>query len=227
MAQVKQNDFIEIDYTGRTKDDNFVFDTTEKSVAQKAGLSDQKSDFSPSIVCVGQGHLLPGLDKRLVGLEVGKSHIIEVPMDEAFGKRDAKMIRMIPLNRFQKQRINPVPGLQINIDGAYGTVKTVSGGRCIVDFNHFLSGKDLVYDMKINKIVTDDKQKLDALMRMYMHSSDSKIEINADTANITYKSAHHGHSHPKEPLVEIAKEVMPHIKTINLTEEKAEKPHSH
>ena len=29
----------------------------------------------------------------------------------------------------------------------------MSGGRCLVDFNHPLSGKDLVYDVRINKIV--------------------------------------------------------------------------
>jgi FKBP-type peptidyl-prolyl cis-trans isomerase 2 len=225
MTHVKENDFIEIEYTGRTKDDKSVFDTTEKSVAEKEGLMDQKSVFEPSIVCIGQGHLLPGLDKRLVGKEAGKTYSIEVPMDEAFGKRDAKMIQMIPLNRFHRQRINPVPGLQLNIDGAYGTVKTVSGGRCIVDFNHFLAGKDLVYDIRINKVVTDDKGKLDALMKMYMHAAESKIEINGDAVNITYKSAHHGHAHPKEPLVEIAKKVLPHIKTINLTEEKPAKAH--
>ncbi len=223
MTQVKQNDFLEIDYTGRTKDDNVVFDTTEKSVAQKEGLMDQKSQFLPSIVCVGHGHLLPGLDSALSGKEAGQTHLIEVPVDKAFGKRDAKLIQMIPLNRFHKQKINPVPGLQLNIDGAFGTVKTVSGGRCVVDFNHPLSGKDLIYSVKINKIVTDDKQKLDALMKIYMHASESKIEITGDIANITYKSAHHGHSHPKEPLLEIAKQVIPNIKTINLTEEKASK----
>ena len=48
------------------------------------------------------------------------------------------------MSAFKKENITTQPGLQITVDEAVGMVKTVSGGRVIVDFNHPLSGKDIV-----------------------------------------------------------------------------------
>ena len=48
MTTVKKHDFIEIDYTGKTKDDNFIFDTTEENVAKDNDLYEQKSEYSTS-----------------------------------------------------------------------------------------------------------------------------------------------------------------------------------
>ena len=59
----------------------------------------------------------------------------------------------------QAAKIQPIPGLQLNIDGSFGVVKPSAADACLVDFNHPLAGKDLVYDVKINKIGRDDKEK--------------------------------------------------------------------
>ncbi|EFK97351.1 peptidylprolyl isomerase FKBP-type, partial [sediment metagenome] len=48
-----------------------------------------------------------------------------------------------------KDSIRPMPGLPVNIDGMYGIIRTVAGGRVIVDFNHPLSGKEIVYNSKL------------------------------------------------------------------------------
>ena len=46
---------------------------------------------------------------------------------------------------FKKQNIIPYLGLQVNIDGILGIIRTVTPGRAIIDFNHPLSGKNLIY----------------------------------------------------------------------------------
>ena len=62
----------------------------------------------------------------------------------------------LPFNAFKKQGIMPEPGMQVNVDNMTGIIKTAAGGRCLVDFNHPLSGKDLVYTIKVNKIIEDE-----------------------------------------------------------------------
>ena len=144
MIVVKYHDFVEIEYTGRTKDDNSIFDTTEEKVAKENGVYDKHVSYSPVIVCIGQNNILKALDDQMIGKETGKEYVFEISSEEAFGKRDAKLIQLIPAKKFRQQKIQPFPGLQLNIDGIFGIVKTVSGGRILVDFNHPLAGKDIV-----------------------------------------------------------------------------------
>ena len=105
----------------------------------------------------------------------------------AFGRKDARLIQLIPAGKFRQQNIQPVPGLQLNIDGVFGIVKTVSGGRVLVDFNHPLAGKDLVYDVRISRIVEDDKEKLKALLKIHMQIKDAEIEIKDSSAEVRLK----------------------------------------
>ena len=82
----------------------------------------------------------------------------------AFGKRYPKLLQLIPTKKLTDNKITPFPGLQINVDGQIATIKTVSGGRVMADFNHSLAGKDVSYDIKILREVTDDLEKAKALL---------------------------------------------------------------
>ena len=157
MTIIKEHDFVEIEYTGRIKEDGAVFDTTEENVAKENGLYDKKGNYSPIVICVGKNKILKALEEQIIGKETGNKYTFEIKRENAFGKKDAKLIRLIPTNKFRQQNIQPLPGLQLNIDGVFGVIKTVSGGRCLVDFNHPLAGKDIVYTVNLNKVVKDTK----------------------------------------------------------------------
>ena len=187
MAVVKKHDFVEIEYTGMIREDNAIFDTTEEKVAKENGVYDKNSDYSPAVICIGEGNLLKALDEQLVGKETGREYRIDVDSGNAFGRKDARLIQLIPAGKFRQQNIQPVPGLQLNIDGVFGIVKTVSGGRVLVDFNHPLAGKDLVYDVRISRIVEDDKEKLKALLKIHMQIKDAEIEIKDSSAEVRLK----------------------------------------
>ncbi|MAG78679.1 peptidylprolyl isomerase [archaeon] len=155
--KVKKGDFVELDFVGRLEDGK-VFDLNNKEVAEKEGL---KHSLDRVVVCVGEREVVKGLDDSLVDKEVGKDFKVDVPAEKAFGKRDGKLFQLIAANKFKDQEIRPFPGLQINIDGMVGIIKTVSGGRVMVDFNHPLAGRDLKYDAKILKIVDDVNDKVE------------------------------------------------------------------
>jgi len=109
--------------------------------------------------------VLPGLDEKMEGLDIGK-HTINLEDVHAFGKKDAKLVTLLPMSLFKKQEIKPFAGLELNIDGRLGIVRSVSGGRVLVDFNHPLASKDIIYDLDIKKIITDNKEKMQALLKL-------------------------------------------------------------
>ena len=159
MAKIKKNDFVEVDFTGKIKETGEIFDTTVKKVADENKLTD-KADYKPVIVCVSQGHIFKKIENSLIGKEAGRKYKVELEPEESFGKKSAKLIRLVPTSAFRKQKINPVPGLGINIDNQLGIIRTVNGGRCMVDFNHPLSGKALIeMDLRINEFKIEKKDK--------------------------------------------------------------------
>ena len=181
---IKEKDFIEIEYTGKTKD-NLVFDTTDEKLAKDSGLNSEGQKFGPVVICLGEGHILKSLDNDLAGKEVGKEYTIEITAERAFGKKSAKMVQLIATNKFTKEGITPQIGLQVNVDGMFGTVRTVAGGRTMVDFNHPLAGQDVIYTIKVNKEVTDLKDKAQGLVNLQFGVNNGTVE--AKEGEITIK----------------------------------------
>lgn len=212
MATIKKHDFVEIEYTGRIKEDGTIFDTTQEKIAKENNVYDKNNDYSPVIICVGENNILKSLEEQMIGKETGKEYTFDISSENAFGKKDAKLIQLIPTSKFRQQNIQPIPGLQLNIDGVFGVVKTASGGRCLVDFNHPLAGKDLIYDVKINGVIYDDKDKLKSLLKMHLHIKDAEIEINDNNVNIKLKN-----DVPKqaqEEFKKIVERTIPNIKNV-------------
>ena len=119
--------------------------------------------------------LVPGLEKAIIGKEPSSFSITLQPED-AFGKKDAKLIQLIPTKKFTENKINPGPGLQVNVDGSVGIVKTVSGGRTVVDFNHPLSGKVITYDITINRIVEDQQEQVNAVLHSMLGHVEAEVK---------------------------------------------------
>lgn len=174
--KVKFHDFVELDYTGKL-DDGSVFDTTEEKVAKEHGFFNEKMKFGPAVVCVGEQQLLPGLDAELVDKEIGKEYSTKLPTEKAFGKRDIKNLKIIPMSTFREHKMEPHPGLQIDVDGQRGTVTRVSGGRVIVNFNHPLAGKDIIYEFKVHRRITEPVEQIRFFLNTSLQLPIDKIQV--------------------------------------------------
>ncbi|MEM4267346.1 MAG: peptidylprolyl isomerase [Candidatus Woesearchaeota archaeon] len=208
---IKQGDFIEIEYTGKIKDSQMVFDTTVESVAKENDMHDPGRKYGGVVVCIGQGNILPGLEKKLIGKEENKEYTIELSPEEGFGKKSAKLIQLISTSKFRKDNIEPYPGMQVNVDGNIGIVKTVTGGRTLVDFNHPLASKDIVYDVKILRVLTDDLEKAKGYLSHII--GDAEVELNEGVLKVASKN-----KIPKEIVSLIEKKIKEIIPTINKVE---------
>jgi FKBP-type peptidyl-prolyl cis-trans isomerase 2 len=186
MEKVKKGDFVEIEYTGTLADSGEVFDTTSEKVAKEHEMWSKDDTFGSRVICLGENQVLQGIDANLIGREPGMEYTFTLKPEEAFGKKDAKLIQLIPTAKFRKEKIEPEVGLQINIDGAMGTVRSVAGGRTLVDFNHPLSGKDVVYTVNLIKVIDQNEDKIKAVIKNEL-GQDAEVNVVEKSVSITLK----------------------------------------
>ncbi|MFP4117328.1 MAG: peptidylprolyl isomerase [Candidatus Woesearchaeota archaeon] len=187
MEKVKEGDFVKLEYTGSVKTDGYIFDTTSKDVAKENDIFNAQATYGPVTVCLGKAMVIKGLEDALIGKELGFEGKVEVPPDDAFGKKDPKLMKLIPTSKFKKHNVNPQPGLQVDVDGSMGFIRTVTGGRTIVDFNHPLSGKELEYDVKILNKVTDIREQISSVLTMKLNIKPDNYVIDLDDKKVSIK----------------------------------------
>jgi FKBP-type peptidyl-prolyl cis-trans isomerase 2 len=179
---MKKGDFVEIDFVGRLETTGEVFDLTSEEDARKEGIYNPKQKYKPSLVVIGSNMAVPGVEKSLEHMQVGDEKEFSVPPGEAFGQRDMKMIRIFSMSKFIKEKISPVPGMFVDIDGMRTKVLSVAGGRVRVDFNHPLAGKTLLYKVKVVRQLTDTEEKAQSLLSYY--GIKCEVKIDGHTLNI-------------------------------------------
>jgi FKBP-type peptidyl-prolyl cis-trans isomerase SlyD len=177
---IKEGDFIRLSYTGKVGDN--VFDTTNEEEAKKAGIHSQNAVYGPVTICVGQKHVIIGLDEELVGKKAGAEGTVTVPPEKAFGERDPKRIQSFPKNQFKEK---PVRGMAVKLgEQGEGTVVDIIGSKVIVDFNAPLAGATLTYSYKIEENATEPLEQLKGLVRLYA-GRDMEITMDGDKATVT------------------------------------------
>jgi len=168
---IQKKDFIEIKFTGKTKEGE-IFDSNIEEDLKKIN---PELKATPLIICIGEGMFLKGVEEFLIGKDVG-DYEIPLSSENAFGKRNVKLIQRIPLRIFHEQKLNPIPGIIFNFDGRLAKILTISGGRVIVDFNNPVAGKDVVYHLKVIRKIEDLKEKIKAFNK-FLFKKEFKVEL--------------------------------------------------
>ena len=180
MEKIQKNDFVEIEFTGRSQ--GKIFDTTHPEEAHEVGF--EKLDVKPLIISIGNDMLLKGLDEQLEGRELNKEYVIPLSPEKAFGKRNPQLLKTYSLNSFRKNKIDPYPGMTLQLDNSPAKVLSVTGGRVTVDFNNPLAGKDVEYTIKANKKIIDDKNKINALQDYFFRQ---RFEFEIEGKKVVFK----------------------------------------
>lgn len=178
-------DFVRIDYTAKRLSDDAVVYTTDEKAAKDAGIYNKDSKYAAQLVVVGKESVIKGVDKELRKMNVGESKKIEVSPEEAFGERREDLVTVMHLADFRKRDIDPQPGMQVDLDGVVAVVKSVSGGRVVVDANHPLAGEKLAYDVKVVEKVDGEEKRVGALAEAYNLKPDS-VSASGKTAKVSF-----------------------------------------
>jgi peptidylprolyl isomerase len=141
MQQVKKGDKVKIHYHGKLEDG-----TTFDSSAGREPL-----EFE-----VGSGMVIAGFDDGVTGMTVGEKKTITIPPHEAYGESNADMIMEFPRERFPED-MEPEVGMQLNMSDNQGnqfpvTIVEVKDEVAILDANHHLAGKTLIFDLELVNI---------------------------------------------------------------------------
>lgn len=114
---------------------------------------DSTYESKPATFVVGDRNLLEGFEKLLFGLSPGDKNTFDVLPEQGFGQPNPNNVQEIPRGAFDEQ-IELSEGLLVSFADANnkelpGVVQSFDNENVVVDFNHPLAGRNLVFDVEI------------------------------------------------------------------------------
>ncbi len=141
MVQAKHGDTVKVHYTGKLEDGT-VFDSSENR--------------EPLEFTIGEGRIIPGFERALVGMSPGESKAEKVLADQAFGPYREELVLEV-----DRQRIPADVKLEVgkrlkfrlaNDQATQALVTDVSESKVTVDANHPLARTDVIFNIQLLEI---------------------------------------------------------------------------
>ncbi len=117
----------------------------------------------PLIYTHGSKEIVPGLEKQLTGLQLGDTKKIEVSPEEGFGTLDPNRVQEVPKEIIPEEAREV--GKTLRGRGPDGQIKfaqviEIKDKTVTVDLNHPLAGQKLFFDVKVLKVETEERHKV-------------------------------------------------------------------
>lgn len=146
MNTVKDGDTVKIEFTG-TLEDGSEFD---------CNVGGEPLEFT-----LGQGKMMPGLERAVLGMAEGESGSVVIAPEEAFGPRLDELVFEELRSAFPDDQ-ELVVGMTIVAEGPNGEqipLHLVELGEETVklDANHPLAGENLQFELKVLELRTGSK----------------------------------------------------------------------
>ncbi|MDX1617156.1 MAG: peptidylprolyl isomerase [Balneolaceae bacterium] len=142
MSKVKEGDKVKVHYTGTLKDGT-VFDSSRER--------------EPIEFTLGDGQLIPGFEKAVIGMSEGDSTTVDIPSDEAYGERRDDLEIEVAKEELPDE-VEPEIGVQLQVkqnDSGRAIpvrISKISDEMVTLDANHPLAGKDLTFEIELVEI---------------------------------------------------------------------------
>ena len=109
----------------------------------------------PLVFMFGKGQIIPGLENGIVNMAIGERGDILVNPTDAYGEYNDEATQEVPADQFAGIELDL--GMTLYGQGEDGgtvqvTVKELKGETVVIDFNHPLAGKELMFSVAINNI---------------------------------------------------------------------------
>ncbi len=141
MNQVKENNTVKVHYTGKLSDGQ-VFDSSEGK--------------EPLEFTLGKGQIIPGFEKGLIDMKLNEKKTITIAKEEAYGDINDDLRQEVKRTQLP-QDITPEVGMGLVSKSPDGQemnllVVEVREESIVIDGNHPLAGKDLIFDLEVVEI---------------------------------------------------------------------------
>lgn len=142
MSQVKANDTVKVHYTGKLTDGQ-VFDSS---------LEREPLEFT-----LGKGMLIPGFENGIMDMAVNEKKTLEIPAEEAYGEVRPELVQEVLKSELPAE-IEPKVGMGLVSKAPDGreiplVVSEIKENSIMVDANHPLAGKDLIFEVEVIEIL--------------------------------------------------------------------------
>jgi FKBP-type peptidyl-prolyl cis-trans isomerase SlyD len=150
-----ENSYVVIKYTVRLEDGEIIKGDPAKGLAHMEFVT-------------GYNQVISGLESRLIGMSTGDTGQISVPPEEGFGLNDPTLIQEKLYKDFPEGR-NLEEGRWVratNPDHHVTFGYFVLGkkpDRVILDYNHPLAGKTLIYEFAVEEVREASREELEIL----------------------------------------------------------------
>jgi peptidylprolyl isomerase len=143
MSHAQKGNKVKVHYTGRLADGT-VFDSSRGR--------------DPLEFTLGSGMVIVGFDNGVTGLKVGESKTVEIPAAEAYGEARPEMIIRVPKAAVPPEMVLAV-GQELGLPQGNGSavpviVTEITDSEIVLDANHRLAGKDLIFDLELMEILS-------------------------------------------------------------------------
>jgi FKBP-type peptidyl-prolyl cis-trans isomerase SlyD len=131
-----------------------VFETTDVDVALEEGIYHDQRDFKPLEFRVGEGHVIPGIDRAVQELEQGETTTVVLDAAEAYGQRNDRDAVTVSREALA-DRSGKDPAVDDFVrseNGDVGWVSEVSADTVTVDFNHELAGETVEFEIRLLEV---------------------------------------------------------------------------
>jgi len=131
-----------VHYTGRLEDGS-VFDSSR--------------DKEPMTVPIGLQRVIPGFEAALKEMTAGESRKVTIPPARAYGPYREDLVTEVPRVKFNKD-LTLREGQFLQLTNPMGIVtkvrvKALEGEKVVLDANHPLAGKTLLFDIEVLEIL--------------------------------------------------------------------------
>src|SRR4029453_16203184 len=117
----------------------------------------------PLVYTHGAHQIVPGLEKNLAGVKGGETKHIVVSPEEGYGQIDPKRTQEVEKDKIPEgaRKVgSKLTGRGPNGQMMFAEVKEIKDKTAILDMNHPLGGKKLIFDVKVLKV--EDAPKIEA-----------------------------------------------------------------
>lgn len=138
MNGARQGDIVRIHFTGRLED-GAVFGSSENE--------------APIELTLGSEQMIVGLDRALVGMQVGEKKTVTVAEEEGFGPRRPELQQQVPRAALPENvRVGDRLTARMGDTPLFVWVRAMDEEMAMVDGNHPLAGQTLTFDVEIISI---------------------------------------------------------------------------
>lgn len=140
-----------------TKDDRVVKDglmvSLEYTLKSPEGqVLESSKGKDPLKYIHGQKMMIPGLEKELTGMKVGGEKHVTVKPEDGYGKVDPNAVQEVPKDKIPPNALKV--GAVLAAHSPEGmvvpmTVREIKEKTVVMDMNHPMAGKTLVFDVKV------------------------------------------------------------------------------